>query len=193
MSLPWPLPDRTDLRERLLAAYSHDRGYHDLRHLTEVLERVVELGEGDNAEVILAGWFHDAVYDDSGDNEGRSAALASSELAEIEGVDADEVARLIRLTTDHRPEPGDHNGAVLCDADLAILAAPRERYEEYVAGVRREYAEVPDDQFRRGRLAVLERLAAKETLFHTDHARREWEPRARANLSREIDSLRAEL
>jgi len=194
MSLPWPLPDRTDLRDELVAAYSTNRGYHDLRHLTEVLDRISELGEADNVAVVLAAWFHDAVYESAGQsgesNEERSAQLAESALAGAE-VDVAEVARLVRLTTTHRPSPGDHNGEVLCDADLAILAAPPDRYAEYVEGVRREYADVPDEDFRVGRLAILESLAEKPTLFHTEHARRDWEPAARANLAAEITRLRS--
>lgn len=189
MPLPWPLPDRTDLRDQLVAAYSTDRGYHDLRHLTEVLDRIDELGEIRNVEVVLAAWFHDAVYDTAGNNEERSAQLAESTLSGS-AVDVDEVARLVRLTITHRPSLGDYNGEVLCDADLAILAAPPERYAEYVAGVRREYADVPDEDFRVGRLAILESLAAKPRLFATEHARREWEPAARANLAAEIAELR---
>ncbi|KQY55485.1 MULTISPECIES: hypothetical protein [unclassified Nocardioides] len=186
--LHWPLPDRTALRDRLLAAWSTDRGYHDLLHLTEVLDRLDELGASDNVEVVLAAWFHDAVYDDSGDNEERSAVLAEHELAGS-GVDVAEVARLVRLTERHRPEAGDHDGEVLCDADLAILAAPADRYADYVAGVRREYATVPEPDFRAGRAAVLRDLLAKPTLFHTAYARAHWEPAARANLSREISAL----
>lgn len=189
MSLPWPLPGRTDLRDRLVAAYSTGRGYHDLRHLTEVLERLDELGAADDTEVVLAAWFHDAVYDGAGDDEERSALLAEAELGGMP-VDVAEVARLVRLTVDHRPAPDDRPGALLCDADLAILAAPPERYAEYVADVRREYAAVPDEDFRRGRLAVLEGLAAKPTLFHTAYARDAWEPAARRNLTAEIASLR---
>ena len=78
---------------------------------------------------------------------------------------------------------------MLCDADLAILAAAPERYAEYIADVRREYAHVPDDLFRPGRAAVLGDLLAKPTLFHTAYARREWEARARANVERELASL----
>lgn len=197
MDLPWPLENRTDLRDALVAAYSTDRGYHDLRHLAEVLARVAELGEGDNTEVVLAAWYHDAVYDRTRDTEGspeeRSARLAASELAgcDVDGAEVDvaEVARLVRLTETHRPAVGDRNGEVLCDADLAILAAPPSRYAQYVEGVRREYADVPEPDFRRGRLAVLTALASKPTLFHTAHAREAWEPAARANLTREIAEL----
>jgi predicted metal-dependent HD superfamily phosphohydrolase len=187
--LPWPLPLRTDLRDRLRAAYAApSRGYHDLTHLAEVLARLEELGAGDDVEVVLAAWFHDAVYDGGPDDEERSARLAEDELAG-EAADVPEVARLVRLTATHRPRPGDTRGELLCDADLAILAAPDDRYAAYVAGVRREYAALPDSLFARGRAAVLADLLAKPTLFHTPHALEHWEARARANLSRELDRL----
>ena len=38
-----------------------------------------------------------------------------------------------------RVEPGDANGAVLCDADLAVLASPPEAYAAYASAVREEY------------------------------------------------------
>jgi predicted metal-dependent HD superfamily phosphohydrolase len=188
-SLNWPLPDRLDIEERLIAAYSSGRGYHDLRHLTEVLARLEELGAASDAELVLAAWFHDAVYDGAPDAEERSARLAESELAGT-GVDVTEVARLVRVTEHHDAAPDDHRGQVLCDADLAVLAAPPERYREYTAGVRQEYAAVPDADFRAGRLAVLEDLASRETLFRTAYAREHWEPQARANLAAEISALR---
>lgn len=191
MDLPWPLPHRTDLRDRLKAAYDEPvRAYHNLTHLTEVLARLAELGAGDDAEVVLAAWFHDAVYVGRGDDEERSARLAETELAG-EAVDAAEVARLVRLTAGHRPAPGDTRGALLSDADLAVLAAPPERYADYLAGVRREHASAPDSEFARGRAAVLADLLAKPTLFHTPYARVHWEDRARGNLARELERLRA--
>jgi predicted metal-dependent HD superfamily phosphohydrolase len=191
--LPWPLPDRTDLRDRLVAAYSTGRGYHDLRHLGEVLARIEELGELGDVELVLAAWFHDAVYEGAPDDEERSAQLAESELAgsviEGRGADAAEVARLVRLTALHDPDPGDHRGEVLCDADLAILAADPDRYAEYAAGVRRDYAAYSDADFQAGRRAVLEELLGRDALFRTAYAREHWEPRARFNLAREIAAL----
>lgn len=199
--LPWPLPERPALRDRLVRAWSTERGYHDLRHLAEVLQRIDELGEADNMEVVLAAWFHDAVHDLDGENEERSARLAESELAELAvvtldnqasvtpSVDIAEVARLVRLTEHHRAPVGDRNAAVICDADLAILAAAPDRYADYVSGVRQEYAAVPDADFRRGRAAVLRDLLAKPTLFHTEHAKGEWEATARTNVAAEIVAL----
>jgi len=188
--LPWPLPDRVDLRDQLLAAYQTGRGYHDVRHLTEVLHRIAEIDAHAGDELILAAWFHDAVYDGDRDDEDRSAFLAETELAGT-GVDATEVARLVRLTASHAPADDDLAGQALCDADLGILAASPERYAEYAAGVRADYAHIDDEGFREGRLAVLEDLLGRDRLFHTDYARRMWEPLARQNLAAEIDSLQA--
>src|SRR4051812_36149040 len=191
----WPLPDRADLRDELAAAYADpSRGYHDTRHLTEVLDRLDELalnGAGfDATSVVLAAWFHDAVYDGERDAEERSATWAEDSLvtAVPEAVRA-EVARLVRLTETHSPEDGDNNGCALSDADLGILAAPRERYDQYVAAVRREYAHLDDDVFDAGRADVLRGLAAKPHLFHTTYARSQWEVPARANLERELAGL----
>ncbi len=197
LSERWPLPGHEELRARLLAAYGDPaRGYHDLRHLTDVLDRVEELRDelgspGDLDAVLLAAWFHDAVYVGAVDDEERSARLAERELAGVLDQDAiAEVARLVRLTRTHRPDPEDRSGQVLCDADLAILAADEARYADYAAGVRREYAQVDDATFRAGRTSVLEDLLAKPTLFHTQIGQARWQATARHNVQQEIDALR---
>lgn len=185
----WPLPDRPDLRDRLLAAYAAPtRGYHDVLHLTEVLDRLDDLGASTDVEVVLAAWFHDAVYDGHPGAEERSAVLAEKELADAP-VDAAEVARLVRVTADHRPAPGDTRGALLCDADLAILASTPERYAAYTAGVRREYQHVSDQDFAAGRAQVLRDLLAVPSLFRTPLGRERWEAAARSNVGTELARL----
>ncbi|GAB3778042.1 HD domain-containing protein [Nocardioides ungokensis] len=192
----WPLAAGTEVRDLLLEAYADPaRGYHDLRHLEEVCDRVEELlrggSTGDREVVLLAAWFHDAVYDGGADAEERSAAWAEDELPALvtdPGAVA-EVGRLVRLTETHRPADDDPNGCLLSDADLGILAAPRNRYDEYAADVRREYAHVPDADFRAGRAAILRDLLAKPHLFHTAYARGRWEAAARANVERELAEL----
>jgi len=185
----WPLDDLPDLRDELLAAYDAEgRSYHDIRHLTEVLDRLEELG-CDDVVVRLAAWFHDAVYDAAAGDEERSAVWAERALPpELAG----EVARLVRVTAAHDPAADDLAGQQLCDADLAILAARPGRYEEYARDVRREYAAVPDDDFARGRGAILTGLLMRPRLFHSERARALWEQPARANVAAELDRLRTE-
>jgi predicted metal-dependent HD superfamily phosphohydrolase len=187
----WPLAD-LDLRDALLAEYADPgRGYHDTLHLTEVLDRLDELTAAgmaiDPTVAALAAWFHDAVYDGERDAEERSAVWAEEALAGTPY--AAEVARLVRLTETHDPVDDDAAGRALCDADLAILASPQDRYDAYVAGVRRDYAHLSDADFASGRAAVLHDLAEREQLFHTPYGRAEWEPAARANLERELAGL----
>ncbi|MDT0203806.1 hypothetical protein [Nocardioides sp. AE5] len=196
--LPWPLATGDELRERLLHAWSTGRGYHDERHLAEVLDRLDELG-AHGTEVALAAWFHDAVYETSPQspgatsNEELSARMATRELEAlgVPGLDVAEVARLVRLTEHHDPAPGDTSGEQLCDADLAILAAAPERYRQYAADVRRDFAAVPDADFTRGRLAVLRDLTGRDHLFRTAYGRAHWDAAARVNLAAEISALEA--
>jgi len=166
------------------------RGYHDVLHLTEVLERLDVVGEH-AAATRLAAWFHDAVYEGRpGQDERDSADLAVTELTAL-GIPpetADRVASLVLVTADH--EPDDDHGEALCDADLAVLASGHERYAAYVAGVRREYSHVDTDTFRAARAAVLADLLGREHLFRTDHGRRHWDARARVNLAAELTHLR---
>ena len=171
-----------------------ERRYHDAEHLAEVLDGVDLLvtGARDAAAVRLAAFFHDAVYEGRpGDDEQRSADLAREVLTAL-GVSAgrvENVARLVLVTARHDPAPGDDDGAVLSDADLAILASPPERYGRYVQAVRSEYAHVPEDLFRAGRAAVLRALDAAPHLYRTAPGRELWEAAARANLARELTAL----
>jgi len=188
-------PDPLPYADNLLARWSEpQRHYHTVDHLTAVLNHIDVLEEhaADPDLVRLAAWFHDAVYQpDRSENEERSAHLAERALAEagLTPAATAEVARRVRHTDTHSPEADDLNGQVLCDADLAILAAPPEPYAAYTAAVREEYAFVPDDAFRAGRAAVLRQLLGLPRLFRTPHGEREWESRARHNLATELKLL----
>jgi predicted metal-dependent HD superfamily phosphohydrolase len=166
------------------------RRYHTIVHVAAVLDALDLLGAGREAR--LAAWYHDAVYDPTAtDNEARSARLAAAVLPGL-GVDdrtVTEVARLVELTKTHDPAVDDTAGAALVDADLSILGADGRTYDAYAAGVRAEYAHVPDDLWRAGRPAVLRSFAERPALFHTATARARWEAPARANLARELAAL----
>ena len=89
------------------------------------------------------------------------------------------MARLVGLTAGHATGDDDPDGELLCDADLAILAADEERYAAYTAAIRREYAHVPDDAFKAGRAQVLKALLELPSIYRLAPLRAAWEERAR--------------
>jgi predicted metal-dependent HD superfamily phosphohydrolase len=180
----------------LEAAYAEPhRRYHNRRHVEACLALLDEwpgIPERERRLLAWAIWWHDAIYDPrASDNEARSAELARRDLPHLgaSADDADEVARLIRLTADHVVAEDDRLGAVLVSIDLAILATPPPVYEAYARAVREEYAHVPDDAWRAARAAVLQRFLDAPVIFPHPGFREAHEAQARANLTREMERL----
>ena len=175
----------------LVAAYTApNRHYHNLRHIEDCLELLAGvdgLSTRDRDILTQAVWWHDVVYDPTrSDNEELSARLADQHVAaELR----DEVGRLIRLTRVHRVESGDRLGAILISIDLSILGAERSRYDAYAAAIRREFAHVPDGDYRAGRSAVLRRFAAQPVIFPDPAFATRYDRQARDNLARELATL----
>jgi predicted metal-dependent HD superfamily phosphohydrolase len=181
----------------LLTRYGENgRFYHNRDHLHHILTTIKAIcapARPDPA-LLLAAWYHDAVYDPrAADNEAQSAALARQQL-QAAGLDrelVDEVARLILLTEKHEvAEAGlslreQENGRILLDADLAILGADPDRYRQYAQAIRREYAFVPEAEYRQGRANVLRRLLARQPLYYTPFMQT-YSRQARRNLTAEL-------
>lgn len=190
-------PGAHPVGEDLVRRYSEPhRRYHTVDHLAYMLTVIDDLAADatDVDAVRYAAFFHDAVYAmDGTDNEEASARLAESTLPTLDLAPETvaEVARLVRLTAGHSPTPDDRNGAVLCDADLAILAGDESAYTAYASAVRAEYAHVPDHLFRAGRAQVLKSLVEQDNLFRTPIGRARYNTAARANLTAELADLTA--
>lgn len=175
---------------------TEQRVYHGLKHVLHMLDVIdtLSLFATDPGAVGLAAWFHDIVYDPTagaGRNEEQSAAYAARVLPAL-GLGPKRIAeieRLILLTKDHRVESGDGNGAVLVDADLAILGEEQPLYQDYARAIRAEYAWVPDEAYSQGRLRVLRGFLNRNHIYHTPPMRQQCEARARRNLAAEINSL----
>jgi len=186
----------------LMARWSEPaRRYHTTRHLVEMfwaLEELEEAGEIDERQgsvARLAAWFHDAIYHPQagpGSNEADSALLARDTLPKlgISPEDADVIKRLIALTAGHDADVQEALDAAFQDADLWILSAPPQRFDDYCSQVREEFAHVPDTAYRLGRAAVLEPFLHRDTIYCTSRARHAWETPARVNLGRELGRLR---
>lgn len=192
------LPRQQELGENLITRYSEPhRRYHTTKHLQQVLTMIDQLVDDHDIFLVrLAAWFHDAVYaipPGQVSNEEASARLALRELSRVglEQEDLNQVARLVRMTETHVPGPRDPEGELLCDADLAILASDPSDYADYVAAVREEYAQLPEEEFLAGRLAVLTELADRE-IFRTAKGRQLTDA-ARVNLTAEMAAVRERL
>jgi predicted metal-dependent HD superfamily phosphohydrolase len=201
-----PEPRLRSAAEGLLERWSEPhRRYHNRSHLDRVLATLRQLAADEGGETssgsadlgdlaALAAWYHDAVYEPTrSDNEEQSAAAARRQLAQLDvakGI-VGEVSRLVLLTKSHAPAQHDRAGALLCDADLAILATPADIYDAYSAAIRAEYSYVSEQDYRAGRAAVLGALTARPRLFHTGHGWAAWEQPARGNIARELQELNA--
>ncbi|QDU96793.1 HD domain-containing protein [Lignipirellula cremea] len=180
----------------LLKRYAEPvRAYHNLQHVLHCLIHAAEVQAQleSPGEVLLAIWYHDAIYDPRAhDNEAQSAGLATDVMRQA-GVServTNRVSRLI-LATDHRNATPTGDAAWLVDIDLAILAAPGDAFWAYEAAIRREYAWVPEEAFRQGRADLLERFLERPAIYATAHFCHRWEAAARENLRASADRLRS--
>lgn len=182
-----------------------ERRFHNLRHLVSVLSRVDELTEEthDPDAVRLAAWYHGVVFDAAakaafakkgGEDETASADVAFDELVRL-GVPETKARRVHDLVvhlTRHTPDPADSDSAVLCDADLAMLAVEPQRYKAYLEDVRQEYRHVPQVDFLLARQHILRKLLSRPSLFVSPMSER-WEEPARQNITAELARVEKEL
>ena len=209
------LPGHTALGEDLLERYEQPhRKYHTSVHLSEMLTALKTLYKRHHTAtpraVLLAAWFHDAVYEaNPGEDEAASADLARTALTPLASTgfltnrEVTAIAHLIELTASHQLANGIEeytsgaltraDAAFFLDADLAILAADSPRYTRYVAGVRAEYAHYAPDAFTRGRAAILQGFLNRTAIYASDTAHLLWDAPARLNLRTELEGYRAAL
>ncbi len=182
--------------QHLHRAYTaNGRHYHDIKHIEHLLGLVEEHQTrlADPDAVRLAVWFHDAVHNVlRGDNERRSAALATEALTEL-GLKPERVQRIHGwiVATDHQSAVSGAEADLdfLLDIDLSALASQRIDYERYAQQIRQEYRIFPRFIYNRGRRKVLKALLHKPFLYRTPWLRETWESPARQNLQWELEAL----
>jgi predicted metal-dependent HD superfamily phosphohydrolase len=180
--------------DEVIAAYSESgRFYHTLNHLEECFshfDSAKRLARSP-AEIEIAIWFHDAIYDTRrNDNEENSAGWAVNVIQEsgLSSTVAERIAGLI-LATKHKVKPHDPDASLFVDVDLSILGASTNRFDEYERQIRQEYAWVPENEFRQGRTKLLRNIWAREHIYFTQFFRTRLEATARENLKRSLVEL----
>ena len=175
----------------LLSRYAEpQRFYHTRQHLEECFEKWADLREQAErpAEVELAIWFHDAVYDTHSDkNEQHSAELARDAVLAQDGdpASAQRIFDLI-MSTRHTGMPVEQDARLIVDTDLAILGAEPVRFNEYEKQIRREYAWVPEEVFRERRASILRGFLGRKHIYSTELFRSRYEQKARENIQRSL-------
>lgn len=172
------------------------RSYHTLEHVASsqfLLDlRQVALLCTNLPALRIATYFHDAVYlPGSKTNEAKSAFWASAFLkqAYVNPKMITVVNELIMSTT-HK-EPGQtRDERVMQDVDLAILGSHPDTYNRYRQAIRNEYRAMPPDEYRYGRVSVLENFLDRRMIYTTPYFHGRFERQARENLQNERKTLR---
>ncbi len=181
--------------DALIAAYSQKhRHYHTTRHIEHCLrefESSKDLASAP-AEVELALWFHDAIYETRASNNEERSADWACDLLNRHGVDAErvELVRALILATRHDAPATTPDAQLLVDIDLAILGADEVTYAEFEKNVRQEYFWVPSILFRRKRAEILESFLARPRIYNMPPFHARLEQPARRNLTAAICGLR---
>lgn len=180
--------------DKLLSAYSEgNRHYHGLTHIVNLLLAANEhYGTQVPDDIFYAIWFHDAVYNSVGDNEGKSAKLARKQMQAMQiPVDiTDRVEAMILKTANHLDAVADDaHMAFFLDADMAILGTAAEVYNKYKQAVRKEYSIYPSVVYNMGRRKFIAKALAAPRIFKTEQYHIRYHAQAHTNLQREMDEL----
>jgi predicted metal-dependent HD superfamily phosphohydrolase len=186
------VPD-SSVYEQVMQRYAEPhRHYHTLQHLEECLDLLssIQLLKQGNAEIEIALWFHDAVYDPRRhDNEAQSATWAANVMQSL-GLQADVSIKIqsLILATRHDVIPQSLSAQILVDVDLAILGTSAARFDEYERQIRQEYEWVSEQNFYDARLHILDRFLARPWIYSTKYFQDRLEDSARANLMRSVSN-----
>lgn len=162
------------------------RYYHTLNHIKNLYSNL----QGENDLLELCIFFHDLIYipmkiPEFPTNEEQSANYFQEFINETGLRAFQEVFQIILATIKHMPLTGNQNELEFLDLDLSILVSDEAEYMEYAANVRKEYCWYSDEEFKKGRKAVMEGFLKRESLFFTPRYK-QIENKARENISYEI-------
>jgi predicted metal-dependent HD superfamily phosphohydrolase len=189
-----------ELFEEVVKKYSaRGRYYHSVSHIRfmastwEIFEKKLKSPKG----IFMAVIYHDIVYNPKRhDNEEKSLKYfvlnVLPHLKKFSKHDTLTVSAGI-MATKHNDEvksfwTGNKDVQYLLDFDLHILGTPhKSEYDWYREGVRKEYKMYSDEDYKKGRKAVLELFLKRKKIYLTEDFLKT-EKIARKNLKNEINS-----
>jgi pantetheine-phosphate adenylyltransferase len=142
----------------LLRYDEHQRFYHTINHLLDVISQLEKLKLTDD-ELFLAAVYHDAIYDpQANDNEEKSVGLFLEEAKSTSLIEANKasICQLIMDTKTHKPSSD--KSKLLINADLNILEQPLNRLIDYEKQIFKEYQFVDYEIYKVRRIEILKQL-----------------------------------
>lgn len=189
-----------DVFDELWEIYNHpSRAYHDIDHIYDMIAKLKEsehliqspLG---SANLLMAIWFHDVVYDPlRDDNEQKSSEFLMEKMAPfILEENLKWISKAILATTDHKPNKN-ADIQLLLDLDLSRLGEHWDAFQYYSEQLRKEYIDVPDYDFCKNRMEFLTKLLKRPRIYGTDHWYNQLEISAQNNIKKAIECLTEQL
>jgi predicted metal-dependent HD superfamily phosphohydrolase len=180
------------------------RHYHTAVHLEEMIHFFTVLREKgfpenmsaeDEQAILLAIFFHDAIYDPKSSSNEEDSALLFESFTEEYNVSNErlvsKVSTYIRATQKHLVSVENSIAlAIFLDLDMSVLGKKDESYRAYATMIRREYEFVPSELYCQKRAEILELFLEQPFIYGTLPFRETFELMARGNVQREIEALR---
>ena len=171
-----------------------NRHYHNWGHALNVVKGVQVIDENASPELILAAYWHDAIYIPGAGSDANercsAAALGREGLKYSDTFIAQTIEKAKQLILYTRIETHLNDKRIigdlgtLLDADLSTLCYP---YEDFIEIQKNIIEENGGTYSRDGHLSAAflkQFLTCREFIYHTDFARSKWEQQARANIER---------
>lgn len=190
--------------ELLVSAWNMGgRSFHNAKYLSSVLEHLdsLEAAAIDPDMLRIAFAYRGAEKEVGWEDCGIGCHPATvPQVCDVDrllrlGVPPQTVERihdLVDQLSEHSPKNNDLDAKIIIDADMAVMAAPPQRYRQLIEGLRNEVPFLNSEDFLKRRKRAIMRLLGRRYIFFSPVGRR-WDEIARENLEAELSSIEARL
>lgn len=188
-------PESTTFQALVDAYAEPHRHYHNTQHIADCLQQFdgfFDLAESP-AEVELALWFHDAIYEIGSSNNERDSARWAQDFLSAAEAEPERCQRVYDyiMATCHTEQVQTLAGdaALVVDIDLSILGRDEATYGQFERNIRQEYRRVPKMIYCHKRRQLLQGFLDRPAIYSLEPVRERYEDAARENLQAAILAL----
>ena len=170
------------------------RTYHNWEHAEHVVDNLSILTPHPSTDVILAAYWHDAVYVPGAGSDANERCSAAA-LAQTGTIYDDLMSQFIiktacsliqhtKIEIHLTPSVIVGDLALLLDSDLGSLAAPYDEFYEIQKDIVKEQGGNFADDKEKSAEFIHKFLTCRKHIYHAEAARKMWEKSARHNIAR---------